>query len=315
VKNTAPTGVTVGKVTTSAGFTSDYTVADDRCSGTVLAPGARCSLRVGFSPKAAGPRNATLSIPIDGSTQRIELNGWAPAGKSSITISSQVLEQPAGSTFANGKYLVWAGRVFSNTSFGASPRAEHADATVGIRHGRQQALTLGRHMVSDDPMDPDGHHLSVGAEGRGCNPLPGSSYTVHTYKQTADGAPAMADISFTAYCLGANGKASTGRVLYNLRSDTTVPSRPSNLRMSGSGSTRTASWSRSSSSDQAYTVVRLVPGTGTNGNGTSGYAVYSGTGSSATLPPLKKGRQYTLHLFGVDKTGNVTAPRTLTFTG
>jgi PKD repeat protein len=315
VRNTASTGVAVGRAALSAGSTADYTIADDRCSGTVLAPGAQCSLRVGFSPKAAGPRNATMSIPIDGSTQRIELNGWAPPGKSSITISSEVLAQPPGSTFANGKYLVWAARVFSNTSFAAAPRAEHADASVGIRHGRQQALTLGRHMVSDDPMDPDGHHLSVGAEGRGCNPLPGSSYTVHTYKQTSDGAPAMADISFTAYCLGSNGRASTGRVLYNLRSDTTAPSRPSSLKVSGSGSSRSVSWSRSGSSDLSYTVARLVPGTSTTANGTNGYAVYSGTGTSAGLPAMKKGQRYTLHVFSVDKTGNVSAPATIVVTG
>jgi PKD repeat protein len=314
VRNTASTGVTIGKATLSAGFTSDYTVADDRCSGTVLAPGARCSLRVGFSPKAAGPRNATLSIPIDGSTQRIELNGWAPAGKSAITLTSEDLDLPTSTAFANGRHRVATARVVYSTAFAALPQEDEDDANVHIFHGEEH-LSVGRHVISTDAMDRTGHQLHIGVGGLGCQAWEGSSYTVHSLKTTADRVPTMADISFTVYCLGGNGKATTGRVQYNLRSDTAAPSRPSSLKVSGSGSSRTVSWSRSSSGDQAYTVARLVPGTGTNGNGTSGYAVYSGAGTSSALPAMKKGQRYTLHVFSVDKTGNISAPATLAVTG
>ncbi|MDQ4138157.1 MAG: hypothetical protein M3116_04845 [Actinomycetota bacterium] len=82
-----------------------------------------------------------------------------------------------GSTFANGPYLVLSGKVPLSTSFVAFSRTDGTAPRVSIRHGRAQSLTLGRHMVSDEPMDPDGHHLAVGAEGRRCNPLPGGLYT------------------------------------------------------------------------------------------------------------------------------------------
>ena len=315
IRNTSSSALPVGRAAVTGGSTSDYVLADDRCSGRTLAAGARCSLRVGYAPRAAGTRNTTLSIPIDGAAQRIELSGWAPAGTSKITLSSEDLGQPSGTTYANGTHRVWSSRVSTSTSFDAVPQEGRNYARVHIRHGQDDRLRLGRYAISTDPMDRNGHWMHISVPGLGCQPWKGSSYTVHSLRQTADGVPTMVDLSFTAYCLGGNGKATTGRVQYNLRSDLTAPSRPTSLTVSGSGSSRSASWKRSTSGDQSYTVARLVPGTATNGNGTSGYAVYAGTGSWARLPAMKKGQRYTLHVFSVDKTGNVSAPATLAITG
>jgi hypothetical protein len=315
IRNTASSSVTIGQAAVSGGSSADYAVANDGCSGKVLAPAARCSLRVGFSPRAAGIRNATLTIPVDGSTQRMELNGWSPAGKSSITLTGADIRQPTGAVYASPSHWVATGRVQYSSAFAALPQNEDGKtARVSISHG-QEDLKLGRHVINPDPMIRTGHRMHLGAGSYGCQAWEGSSYTVHSIRQADDGVPSMADISFTVYCLGGNGKATTGRVQYNLRSDVSAPSRATSLRVSGTGASRTVSWSRSSSSDLAYTVARLVPGSGTNGNGTSGYAVYSGTGTSAALPAMRKGQRYTLHVFSVDKTGNVSAPATLAVTG
>ena len=107
----------------------------------------------------------------------------------------------------------------------------------------------------------------------------------------------------------------TGTLLWQSRSDITAPSAPTKLAIKGSGTGRTASWAGSTSSDRSFTVARLVEGDGTNANAASGIPLGAGAITSAALSSLTKGVRYTVLVFAVDTTGNVSTPAKLAVTG
>jgi pimeloyl-ACP methyl ester carboxylesterase len=57
--------------------TTDFSISSDGCSGTVLQPNSGCLITVVFSPQAAGPQTATLSVNDNaaGSPQAVWLSG------------------------------------------------------------------------------------------------------------------------------------------------------------------------------------------------------------------------------------------------
>ena len=55
----------VGDVKLEGPAAADFTVSENQCSRSELAPGASCAMKVVFTPQAAGPRAATLVIAHD----------------------------------------------------------------------------------------------------------------------------------------------------------------------------------------------------------------------------------------------------------
>jgi hypothetical protein len=77
----------VGITGTNAG---DFKITSNSCSGQSLAPGSNCSASVAFTPAAAGPRSAQLSVADNapGSPQTVSLSG---SGATTGTLSGRVL--------------------------------------------------------------------------------------------------------------------------------------------------------------------------------------------------------------------------------
>jgi Zn-dependent alcohol dehydrogenase len=63
------------------------------------------------------------------------------------------------------------------------------------------------------------------------------------------------------------------------------------------------------------TIVRVQPAAAVNVAATTGSAVYSGTGSAATVSGLQHGASYWITAFTVDQWGNVSPPVELKVTG
>jgi hypothetical protein len=95
----------------------------------------------------------------------------------------------------------------------------------------------------------------------------------------------------------------TAHLLWQYRSHTTPPKAPTGLGISGSS----VHWTKSASRDAVESIARLVPGTGQDATPTTGYALSGGSATSATLPILTPGESYTIEVFAVDATGNVSA--------
>jgi hypothetical protein len=123
----------------------------------------------------------------------------------------------------------------------------------------------------------------------------------------------MADIDYTQRCTPDPNSTAvmTAHLLWQYRKDTTPPKSPTALGITGT----TVHWTKSASSDAVESIARLVPGTGQAATPISGYALSSGSATSATLSSLNRGETYTIEVFAVDATGNVSSPLTKTVLG
>lgn len=325
IHNTSAGAVAIGTAAVTSGAKSDYAISSDGCSGKTLAAGATCSLKVGFSPTAGGPRDAVLSLPIGSTTQSVSLAGTAPLGTTSLTTSGNDFVDtgtpkagagPATThTFTNGPYQIIQ-QPQDGITFGAYVPYNNGVLPTGQAGplvtfgGPGGTLALGTHTVTY-PFTGAMYGLNVTGFNRGCSSYTGTE-NVHSYISSngdPSGDAAMADISFSISCERDTAAPMTGTLLWQSRSDTTAPNAVTGLAIS-SGSNPVASWKASTSSDVASMVARLVPGDGADATPTSGYSLTFGSATSAALPALNTGERYAVVVFAIDATGNVSSAAT-----
>ena len=293
----------LGRARISHGATKDYRIRADRCSGRTLAPGAACTVAVAYEPRSGGPRNALLVVPVPGRNLAVSL-----AGRGLIGSSSLVSTDYAGDTehfhhfWADGNGSVAGSYTFRADGVGHDPMWGF-DLTLG---GPAEPLATGHHATEDDGDEPYSFGLRIGPT---CT-LRGSE-DVHGFREDVNHQPTYVDVTFHQQCSasGVKHRDIHGRLRWQYRADLKAPARPTALRASGSA----VRWTRSRSHDQAGTIVRVVPGSGAGATPGSGWAVSAGAAMSGTLPILASG-SYSLVAFSVDRTGNVSAARTLPIT-
>ncbi|TCU48113.1 hypothetical protein EDF33_1021 [Curtobacterium sp. PhB146] len=306
--NTGTAAVTLGAPTVTGVNATSFSASNSTCKAT-LAAGATCTFKVGFAPKAAGPLNAALSMKVGTATRSVPLTGSAFLGTTGISSS--------------GKDIVNNGKTTKVT-------------------GANSAMTVGAGFggwtFNADNLDGSGSVLRVFVEGPGDGPIPvgtrktyihgqGNGYSLlttvrsmgcdttgtETVKQfTLDpvtGLPDAVNLSFTQYCVDKN--AQTGALQWQARADMTAPAAPTAVTVTAT-SPQKVTWKASTSKDAKSVVARLVQGSG------AGATLQSGTpltvsGTSATVPAVPSGQQYTVVLFAVDTTGNVSKPAVARF--
>ena len=310
--NTSGSAVAIGAPQVTGVNSADWRVSANGCTGR-LAAGATCSMVLGFSPTAGGPRLATLSVPVGGQVQVVSLAGDAALGTSSLTFSgNDWVSHGATHSFPNGPYVmsaavdpVWHSFSWTETipyvsygSSGSQPLVEmSAPGGAPLAVGTHATVATRLASGSQYGEDTDGF-------GRGCGDYAGS-ITVHAFTEDATGAPAMADIDYTQRCKEDPNPndVMTANLLWQYRSDTMPPRMPTGITVTGSS----VHWARSTSSDAVESIARLVPGTGQGATPTTGYPLSSGSATAATLPALTAGETYTVEVFAVDATGNASS--------
>jgi len=81
VTNAGVAALTITQVELGGPNPGDFTIATDTCTGSALEPGARCFVELGFTPTAAGGRNASLTLTHNagGSPHRVALSAVGTA--------------------------------------------------------------------------------------------------------------------------------------------------------------------------------------------------------------------------------------------
>jgi hypothetical protein len=314
--NVGTTATTVGAVSVGGDAAHDFAITANPCSGHSLAVGALCAIQLGFSPTRPGPRNASLSIGAGSTRQAVGLTGTGPLGTSSMTTSgNDSLDQ--GTTHA-----VSAGKSAYITSFayatGFSWETHSAAGTdsnqmiVSMSTARGDTpLMVGVHpTVTNTDATGAEYGESTFVNGVGCGASSGSM-NAKAFKQDAFGNPSLANITYTQYCIGEKA-AMTATLLWHWRADTTAPAAPTAIAVSGSG-TQSASWHQSASPDVAYTIARLVEGDGIGVTAGSGIPIAAGSATSGVLPILAGDERYTVAVFAVDTSGNISPAATHSF--
>jgi hypothetical protein len=326
--NTQTTAAKIGAITVSGGATNDYKISRDGCSRLTLPAGATCSFLAGFSATKGGPRNATISVPVGSSTQIISATGSGSIGTNSITTTWPYdTDHPVTQTEANGSQYELEVTPTNSTGWDwyASQTYSTADIPDQVEFSPSNGATtikLGSAPVQDvqDVTNPYYDLGYPGAQldrpGESCSSFSGERFgteTVHSFALGADGLPTMASIDLTGTCSGETS-TTTAQLRWQVRSDVTAPASTKSLSVS-SGATRTARWTQSTSKDTSYNDVRLIEGNGSGVTPEAGVSVKFGLTTSATLPALRKGVAYTVAVYAVDGTGNVSNPTLTHITG
>jgi hypothetical protein len=75
LRNESIEAQTIDSATLAGADLGDFGLRSDKCSETVLAPGATCAVAVRFDPGSSGPKTATLRLRGTGGTTVAQLNG------------------------------------------------------------------------------------------------------------------------------------------------------------------------------------------------------------------------------------------------
>jgi hypothetical protein len=311
LRNAGTTSMSLGAASLQGFAASDFSLAADGCSGTVLAPGGSCDLFLRFRASGRGPQSAVLELPHGGHAAAVQLDALVRPGITSLTMKSQP-----------GDYI-GAGQNYNFTSanasfrFVASPSGLEQDVTandgetwtVDMYPGSGDVLAVGNYPnATRYPFNGTGNGLSVYGDGRGCNTLTGSFRVKQAVFSAVDNSLQNFDGTFIQHCEGAT-PALTGEVKYDAEAVTTPPPGITNLRAVVSGSSLDITWANPTASRYSYTVVRIEPsGTLAGLSPVAGGAVFAGTGTAASVTGLRTGRTYTVVAYTVDKYGNVSAP-------
>lgn len=293
------------------GADRDYTIGDDSCSNTVLAPSATCSVTVAYRPVAGGPRLATLVVPAAAGRVQVQLASTAPLGRSSITSTGdEYVDRGRHTTFdpivvyGQGSHDQQPGLVYQFSRDELSPQITTSpeDEFVLELSNERGTIKRGRHQTHWTARQ---YGLTYHVDNRSCDDLSGT-VDVHHFVLDQDQQPTYIDVEFDQRCHRNLEHTGTihGHLRYQNRHDVTAPKRPTRLRLQD-GRLR---WTRSTSEDLSSTIVRID--LGKRFDPTRGMFVSRGSATSADLPRLSSGSTYTAAAFSVDKTGNVSKPTT-----
>ena len=300
--------VVVGAASLSGTGRADYVLGANGCSGRTLAAGASCTFTIGFSPKQAGPRVATVSIPVGGKRKDIHLSGSAALGSSKITIggNSRITSGATRTYVDAGSTVLYAHRqptayMFThNVVYGPT----HDTLLFMIAAPDGSKPTVGKHVVNAS--GPSTLYLNIGSNGASFGSSTGTA-TVRRFDVDAYDRPVAADVDYVLWDGFDPAHQLTGALRWRARADYTPPAAPTGLSITTVSTTRTAAWVAGGGGGVA-SVARVVAGDGAGATPVDGYPVSSGTATTATLPTLRKGQTYTLLVFAIDAAGNPSKP-------
>jgi hypothetical protein len=224
----AGNGNDIRSVSAGGGDASDFTVGQDKCSGTHVSLDDFCQVAVGFRPPAAGTRTSTLSFATGQGTFTAPLQGWSYGGTTAVHLSGDPGE-----------------RVTRGNTYDYSP----ADADIVMSGNRHEAITQVEADNGDywyvDMTTPDGTdfapgqaynnaHLGEGGDGDrsaprlsfrigapSCDTLTGSFVVGDATRWLSDGTMGAYAASFEQHCENA-APAARGSIQWRV-GDTTTP--------------------------------------------------------------------------------------------
>jgi len=152
--NNSTTRLTVRDASISGANPGDFAISDDQCSGTTVRPAHHntCTISVTFTPTAAGPRSATLTVPDDapGSPHTAALTGTGTPAASAVQLSTSPNPSTFGDPVSLTAHVTTAAPVaptgtvtFTDgaTSLGTAVLDGTATLTTSALHGGQRQIT------------------------------------------------------------------------------------------------------------------------------------------------------------------------------
>ena len=295
---------------------ADFSIVSNGCSAS-LAPGASCTVHVGWTASRPGVRLGLLEISDDrGGFREISLSAVGTSGRTRWQMSGD-----AGDYISQGRSYTYTPQTGARMGGGgtetyASMGADYGDDWWGARFQapKGQILLPGKTYTGATryPFHSGNAGLDVSGSGRGCNTLTGQ-FTVHeaTYD---NGILTGFRISFEQHCEGAT-PALRGELSWRALDpnapvpDTTPPGPVTGLTAGSAGASVPLSWTNPTDADWVDTVILGASGTSAV---TEGRLVYDGRRTSTVVTGFPTWLPYTLTVFTEDTSGNLSPVRTVT---
>lgn len=314
VTNNGTAATTVTSAIKAGG--ADFAIISNGCSAS-LAPGASCTVHVGWTASRPGVRLGLLEIADSrGSFREISLSAVGTSGRTRWQMSGD-----AGDYISGGRSYSYTPQTGARLGGGGAETyawmsADHGDDWWDARFQAPtgQILLPGKTYTGATrwPFNSGNAGLDVSGSGRGCNTLTGQ-FTVHEAAYD-NGILTGFRISFEQHCEGGT-PALRGELSWRAFDsdapvpDTTSPGSVTNLTSGPAGAAVPLSWTNPTDADYVDTVILGASGTSAV---TEGRLVYDGRRTSTVVTGFPTWRPYTLTVFTEDTSGNLSPVRTVT---
>jgi hypothetical protein len=281
---------------------ADFPIRRQNCTGKLTASG--CTVWVGFTPKARGPRHAQLIVRTSAGTASVSLDGLGAVGTSNWTVDTNW-----DGTGQNEHIVipsVSAGNAYDVTSQGFQPIPGTPDATLwSAMFGDTQALKPGATYTYQNVVPPPPFSMSI-SQGDGACELQSGSVTVYDLATVGpDHLLTRLDALLKASCQSSVPYSVSARMRFHEAADLTPPGPVTGLKATRSGNRVTLRWTKPSAADLAGIIIRWYSSTNAPGAWFTGNTAYQGTGTTVSFTaPVKQ--PVSISAWAYDTTGNVS---------
>ena len=282
---------------------ADFPIRQQNCTGRLKASG--CTVWVGFTPKARGPRHAKLIVRTSDGTASVSLDGLGAVGTSNWTVdtnwdgTSQTEHIVVPSVSAGNPYSVLSEgfQPIPGTSNATLWTAMFAD-TQGLKPGTTYTY---QNVVSSPPFS-----MSI-SQGDGACELKSGSVTVYDLATVGpDHVLSRLDALLKASCQSSVPYWVNARMRFHETTDLTPPGRVTGLKATRSGRRITLTWTKPSAADLAGIIIRWYSSAHAPGAWFTGNTAYQGAGTTASfMAPATQ--PVSVSAWAYDTTGNVSA--------
>jgi hypothetical protein len=300
VRLTSAKAVTVYPAKVTGAEAADFPILKQNCTGRLTTGG--CTVWVGFTPKARGPRHAMLVVPTSAGSTPVSLNGLGAIGTSDWNVSTTWPGTPSQFTMpsvsdgnpysiisqADGPSLLWTAMFASQNGQQLRP-----GTTYTYQPGVSQPFTM-----------------SIAQGDAGCE-LNTGSVTVNDLATVGpDHQLARMNAVLKATCKSSVPYSVTTTMRFHETTDRTPPGQVTNLQAARNGNAISLTWTKPTAADLAGIIICWQPTPTAPAIWTTGNTAYLGKGTSArfTAPPTKP---VSISIWTYDTTGNIARAKVL----
>jgi hypothetical protein len=302
LRRTSNKTVTAYRPSVTGPDAADFPIRIQNCTGKLTASG--CTVWVGFTPKARGPRHAQLIMRTSAGTAFASLDGLGAVGTSDWTVDTNW-----DGTGQNEHIVIpsaSAGNAYDVISEGFQPIPGTPDATVWTAmFGDTQTLKPGTTYTYQNVVPAPPFSMSI-SQGDGACELQSGSVTVYDLATVGpDHILGRLDALLKASCQSSVPYSVSARMRFHETADLTPPGPVTGLKATRSGRRVTLRWTKPSAADLAGFIIRWYSSANAPGAWFTGNTAYQGTGTSVsfTAPATQP---ISVSAWAYDTTGNVS---------
>jgi hypothetical protein len=286
------------------GHAGDFPIRENGCGGAVGPEG--CVVHVGFEPRAAGPRHASLQVTTPAGTSEVALDATGALGRTEWVLDIDYEDPSRPDEHVVSPYTGTVGEPYELRSSAVDD--EGLVWSLQVYNSPPAPFVAGQEYVWA-PYDASGLRLSLSHGNAACEVDRGTVRIDDVGFRGPDERVAWLDLHMDVHCNAAYGHTVRGWIRYQDRDDVTPPPPVTGASASRDGDRVTLDWTNPGVGDPAGVILRAYLGDVAAGVPTTGRFVYDGDADTTTF--TAPAGPLTVSIWTYDDTGNVGDPTTV----